>query len=108
MKLIMSQELMSNKELTASEKMLVAFLSFRQGKNPYCFWSQEEMANALGTTRISVKRDCKRLEKKGYIAMRLIRRGRSFVNAILVNKRYSQYQIDRVNDTTEEGFTRSI
>ncbi len=88
--------------MRASEKLLLSFLIFVQSGHFVSYWSQERMAEALGTSLISIKRDTKSLKEKGRIAVESCRVGKSTRNQYSVINR-SQYQFD----TVKEGFTVS-
>lgn len=93
-----SSSILGDKNLKASAKLLLAYLIFRQGKNPNSFWPQVVMVKELGISRATLQRDLKDLVRDGYISVKLIRKGESFRNEYKVNNVFPRPQIDTMEN----------
>jgi len=78
------KQVIKNKHLRATAKLLYGYLIFRQGGNSYSYWTINHMAEDTGTPYGTIRKDIRQLGACGYIEIK---------RTIRHKKRHNQYRV---------------
>lgn len=77
---ILTYEILYNKDLSSSEKLLYATITSLSQKDGYCYASNETMAKLYNTTEITISRQIKKLKDNGFLNIIYEKNGSAITN----------------------------